>query len=79
MEKSVFLKKVGEKVRNVRLSKNLTQLDLVSKIDSEVDPTNISRIESGRVNPTIYTLHRISEAMEVSLSELLKEESSSEV
>ena len=30
------------------------------------DVTNVSRIESGRTNPTIYTLNRIAEALEVS-------------
>lgn len=78
MEKSVFLKNIGQRIREVRLSKNLTQLDLVSKIDGEVDPTNISRIESGRTNPTIYTLHRIAVALEVSLIELLHLENSTE-
>ena len=74
MEKSVFLKNIGIRIRKVRLSKNLTQLDLVSRIEGEVDPTNISRIESGRTNPTIFTLHKIAEAMEISLIELLDEE-----
>lgn len=74
MEKSVFLKIIGIRIREVRLSKNLTQLDLVSRIEGEVDPTNISRIESGRTNPTIFTLHKIAEAMEISLVQLLDEE-----
>lgn len=74
MEKSVFLKNIGIRIRKVRLSKNLTQLDLVSRIEGEVDPTNISRIESGRTNPTIFTLHKIAEAMEISLVQLLDEE-----
>lgn len=77
VEKSVFLKIIGKRIREVRLSKNLTQLDLVSKIDGEVDPTNISRIESGRTNPTIFTLHKLAEAMEVSLLELLNEDGNS--
>lgn len=74
MEKSVFLKNIGLRIRKVRLSKNLTQLDLVSRIEGEVDPTNISRIESGRINPTIFTLHKIAVAMEISLVQLLDEE-----
>ena len=41
------------------------------------DTTNVSRIESGRTNPTIYTLHRIAEALEVSLSELVHYEETS--
>lgn len=74
VEKSVFLKDIGKRIRKVRLAKNLTQLDLVSRIDGEVDPTNISRIESGRTNPTIFTLHKLAEAMEVSVVQLLDED-----
>ena len=74
MEKSVFWINIGKRIRKVRLAKNLTQLDLVSRIDGEVDPTNISRIESGRTNPTIFTLHKLAEAMEVSVVQLLDED-----
>ena len=35
------------------------------------DPTNISRMEAGRNNPTIYTLQRIADALEVSLTEIV--------
>lgn len=78
VEKSVFLKIIGIRIRKVRLAKNLTQLDLVSRIEGEVDPTNISRIESGRTNPTIFTLHKLADAMEISLVQLLDEEYSPE-
>lgn len=71
MEKSDLLKIVGKRIQEVRISKGLSQVDLVGKIDGEIDTTNISRIESGRTNPTIFTLYRISKALDVSLIELL--------
>lgn len=71
MEKSDLLKIVGKRVQELRISKGLTQVDLVGKIEGEIDTTNISRIESGRTNPTIFTLYRISKALDVSLIELL--------
>ncbi|WP_091494917.1 helix-turn-helix domain-containing protein [Flavobacterium phragmitis] len=74
MEKSDLLKNVGKRIQNLRLSKGLSQVDLVGKIEGNIDTTNISRIESGRTNPTIYTLYRISKALEISLEELLKTE-----
>ena len=40
-------------------------------MEGEFDTTNVSRVESGRTNSTINTLHRIAEALEVSLSDLL--------
>ena len=72
MEKEELLKFVGKKIQEIRLSKWLTQVDLVGKIEGEIDTTNISRIEAGRTNPTIFTLYRIANALEVSLSEIVE-------
>lgn len=71
MEKSELLKIVGKRIQDLRISKGLTQVDLVGKIDGDIDTTNISRIESGRTNPTIHTLYRIAVALEVSIKELV--------
>lgn len=71
MKKLELLKTVGRKIKEIRESKGLTQVDLVGKIEGEIDTTNISRIESGKTNPTIFTLYRIAIALEVSLKELL--------
>ncbi|MDY3536823.1 helix-turn-helix transcriptional regulator [Riemerella anatipestifer] len=71
MEKTEILKKIGKKVKEMRESKGLSQVELVGKMQGEIDPTNISRIESGRTNPTIYTLHRIAEALEIKISDLV--------
>jgi len=70
MNKQDLLKIIGKKVQEIRVSKGYSQVDLVGKIEGSIDTTNISRIESGRTNPTIYTLNRIAEALEVPLSEL---------
>ena len=71
MEKSEILKKVGKRIKEVRLQKGISQADLVGKMQREIDPTNISRIESGRTNPTVFTLFRIAEALGVPLNELM--------
>ena len=71
MDKSEILKLVGKRIKNLRESKGISQVELVGKMEGAIDPTNISRIESGRTNPTIYTLFRIADALEVKLSELL--------
>lgn len=65
-------KKVGKGIQTVRKDKGLSQIDLASKMLGEFDTTNISRIESGRTNPTLFTLYRISEALEVSIQDLFK-------
>jgi transcriptional regulator with XRE-family HTH domain len=72
MEKLEILKIIGQNIKRIRLEKELTQVDLVGKIEAKIDTTNISRIEKGRTNATIHTLFRISQALEVPLSELCK-------
>ena len=71
MEKSDILKLVGKRIKEVRESKGISQVELVGKMQGIIDPTNISRIESGRTNPTVFTLFRIAEALEINPSELL--------
>lgn len=71
MEKQEILISVGSKIREIRQEKGLSQLDLVGKMDGNIDVTNISRIEKGRTNPTVYTLCRIASALEVHPKEFL--------
>lgn len=74
MEKSELLKLIGKRIKEVRLSKGITQLELVIRMEDSsgrIDETNISRIESGRTNPTVFTLFRIAEALEISAKELI--------
>lgn len=71
MEKSELLKKVGKKIQNIRLEKGMSQVDLVGLIEGSIDTTNISRIETGRTNPTLYNLYRISQALDVPLADLV--------
>lgn len=71
MDKSKILKQIGANIKAIRLSKNLSQVELVGLMSGEIDPTNISRIEAGRTNPTIYTLYRIASALEVNLTDIV--------
>ncbi|MFC2329298.1 helix-turn-helix domain-containing protein [Prevotella nigrescens] len=71
MEKLEIFKQVGRNIRQIRLSKGLSQVDLVGRIEGNIDTTNISRIEQGRTNPTLLTLYRIAQALEVSLLDLV--------
>ena len=71
MEKSELLKVVGKKIQEIRVKKGLSQVDLVGLIEGSIDTTNISRIESGRTNPTLYNLYRISQALNVPLVDLV--------
>jgi transcriptional regulator with XRE-family HTH domain len=77
LEKSEILKIIGKRIKELRESQGLSQVDLVGKMSGEIDPTNISRIESGRTNPTVYTIFRIAEAMEIHPKEILNYDFSS--
>lgn len=72
VDKSEILKSVGLKIKKLRETKGLSQVDLVGKMQGNIDTTNISRIESGRTNPTLYTLYRIAEALEVKVNDLIE-------
>ena len=71
MENLDIFKQVGKKVQKIRTLKGLSQVDLVGKMEGNIDTTNISRIESGRTNPTLLTLYRLAQALEVPISELV--------
>lgn len=72
MEKGQILHLIGKRVKELRESKGLSQVDLVGRMQGEIDPTNISRIESGRTNPTIFTICRIAQALEIQPKEILE-------
>lgn len=71
MEISEIYKLVGARIKQLRLEKGLSQVDLVGRTQGSIDATNISRIESGRTNATLQTLYRLAEALEVKLSDLV--------
>jgi putative transcriptional regulator len=61
---------VGVNIRNIRLQKGISQSEL--GFACETEKSTISRIEAGRTNPTLYTLKKIADALEVSISDLVK-------
>lgn len=71
VQKTDFQKVLGKRIQNLRLSKGMTQVDLASKVPGDFDTTNLSRIESGRIGTTVFTLYRICIALEISLHEMM--------
>lgn len=74
MERLTLQKLIGNKIKELGVQKGFTQLQLTVKIielGGKMDVTNISRIEAGRTNITLYQLHRISEALEIPMKEFL--------
>lgn len=69
MKKEQIQINVGNRIRQLRESKGISQQVLAAMCNFEKG--NMSRIEAGRTNPTIYTLYKISQALEVKISELI--------
>ncbi len=62
---------VGETIRRIRLSKNISQEELALLAD--VDRSYVGQIERGDSNVAMLTLSRLARALDISLSKLLKE------
>jgi len=71
MEKEELLKIIGDNIKTARKAKGLAQVDLAVRMEGKIDTTNISRLEAGRTNPTIYMLYRISTALEIPVEDLI--------
>lgn len=67
-EQQLFIK-IGDKIKEIRLSQNMSQQDLAAKCNFE--KANMSRIEAGRTNLTIKNIYKISIALGVKLKELV--------
>ncbi|MHC0445798.1 helix-turn-helix domain-containing protein [Flavobacterium sp. 3-218] len=70
-----YVKQFGINLKEIRESKNMTQLDLataMNELSSEplIDKTTISRIENGRTNITLTTSIKLSLALKIDLKEL---------
>jgi len=65
-----FLKKIGEKVRALRINQGLTQMDLAFACGDK-DYSQINRIELGKVNFSVSYLSLLAAALRVDPKELL--------
>lgn len=63
-----LIKSVGEKIRQQRISLNLSQ-EILS-YDADVPRNQIGRIERGEINTSIATLHKICKVLKISLRDL---------
>jgi len=61
---------MGKQIRKYRIEQSMTQFDLAVK--SGMEENALQRIETGRINPTIKTLLKIVNALDVEFSGLFK-------
>ena len=69
MNKEELITRIGLKIRELRIAKNLTLQQLSDKLDIEYN--NLIRIEKGRTNPTIGTLYKICHILGVRLVDVV--------
>lgn len=70
MEINDFLKKLGLRIKFIRMSKGIKQSELAAMINSYEN--NISNIETGKINISMKTLNKIAEALNVEAFKLLE-------
>ena len=63
-----FLKELGERLRELRKAKGLTQEQIA--LDTGIDRGFISEIENGHKNPSMYTMARILRYLKVGFASL---------
>jgi len=68
MQEPDLLAKLGERIREIRMKKNMSQNDLA--IECEFEKASMSRIESGQANPTVRTLYKICKALNIKMVDL---------
>jgi transcriptional regulator with XRE-family HTH domain len=69
LEKDALIVMVGKKVREIRLSKGLT-IERVA-FDAGIEYKQLSRIELGKVNTSIYQIYIISKSLNVEMVDIV--------
>lgn len=64
------IKQIGLNIRKFRVKRGFSQLDLAAACGFE--ESSIGRLENGNTNPTIKTLVKISKALEIKLTDLVR-------
>ena len=62
--------KVGQKIKQIRNEKGLSQEKLALK--AEIDRTYLAGVEQGKRNPSLKSLEKIVEALEISFQDLFE-------
>ena len=60
---------IGKRIKFLRESKGISQQDIAGLCN--IEKSNFSRLEAGGTNPTIFTLSKIAEHLNVPLKELV--------
>lgn len=69
MTEEDFVLSVCKKIKDTRIQKGIKQIDLATDIG--IDDSNLRRLENGRTSPTLKTLYKIANALQVKVVDLL--------
>lgn len=71
LSKEQVTKIVGSNIRSVRIAKKLS----IEKVafDAGIEYTQLSRIELGKINTSIYNIYKISRSLDIKISEIFIE------
>ena len=64
-----ILKSIGDNIRKFRDSKNISQQELADH--SNVAKSTIHRIENGKLNPSIVTILKICEHLQIDVNQIV--------
>jgi transcriptional regulator with XRE-family HTH domain len=67
-----LLIKIGERIKDIRLKKSMSQHELA--LECNFEKASMSRIESGQTNPTVRTLSKICKALDVPMADLFQDQ-----
>lgn len=62
---------VGKRIRTLRRMKKMTMEELA--MESEMDYSQISRIERGKINTSVYQIYLIAHVLKISINEVFEE------
>lgn len=65
-----FIHALGKRIVSLRKTRGIKQFELA--IDLNIQDSGLRLIEKGKTNPTTKTLLRISDALDITIDELLK-------
>jgi transcriptional regulator with XRE-family HTH domain len=69
VDKEELKRKIGQRIVELRKEKGWSQSDLARACNK--DRQAIEKLENGKVNPTLYSLLEVANALKVSLKELV--------
>ena len=70
-DKDVLARKFGRHLKKVREKHSISAAELARRCF--IEKSHVSMMEAGESNPTLYTLHKIADALGISISELMQD------